>query len=344
MDNDNTAPKVLVTGGTGFLAGHTLVQLLLKGFPVRTTLRSLDRKGEILGMLQNAGVSDERHLEFVEADLTKDEHWAEAMKGCDYVLHMASPFPSGEPKDENELILPAREGTLRVLQAAQRAGVKRVVMTSSFAAVGYSIDPNGHMFNEGDWTDPNAVNGAYVKSKVLAEKAAWDFVRDTENTLELTVINPVGIFGPVLGKTVPSSIQLVQQLMNGKMAAAPKLHFGMVDVRDVAQIHIKAMDMKAAKGERFILTSGSTSLPEIAQLLREGDGTFSKKVTRKVLPNWVVRLLAYVKPELKPVAAQVGIVKTISNEKAKQYFDWDPIPMEVTLKDTSESLVTFKLV
>ncbi|TYP97444.1 dihydroflavonol-4-reductase [Tenacibaculum adriaticum] len=345
MESNNLNTRVLVTGGTGFLGVHTIVQLLQQGYKVKTTIRSLERKTDVLEMLKNGGITSFDNLEFIEADLTKDANWDEAVKDCKYVLHLASPFPSDEPKDEDELIIPAKEGTLRVLKAAQKAGVKRVVMTSSFAAIGYSINPENHIFSEQDWTDPNTNIGAYIKSKTLAEQAAWSFIKTEANPLELTVINPVGIFGPILGKDFSSSVQLIEQLMSGKMSATPKVFFGIVDVRDVADIHIKAMISKEAKNQRFLTSSDeTTSLPETAKILRQQQNKYSKKVTKKVLPNWLVKILSNFKPELKSVASQVGIIKTISNEKAKKILGWKPRNKEIIITDTANSLIKFSVI
>lgn len=347
MKNKET---VLVTGGTGFVGIHTILQLLQKGYNVKTTLRNLVRKSEIFEMLKNGGFTSpdnyrDDSLEFIEADLTKDDNWDEAVKGCEYVLHVASPFPPGEPKDENELIRPAVDGTLRVLKAAHKAKVKRVVMTSSFAAIGYSLNPKNHIFTEEDWTDANTNIPAYIKSKTLAERAAWNFIQNEGDDLELTVINPVGIFGPVLGNKFSSSIRMVEQLMTGKMPAIPKLSFSVVDVRDVADIHIKAMTNPEAKGQRFLATSdGTTSLPEIAEMLRSQNNQFAQRVTKKVMPDWIVKIVAYFKPELKSVSTQVGKIKTVSNEKAKNILGWQPRNKEVVIADTAESLLKFGIV
>jgi nucleoside-diphosphate-sugar epimerase len=336
---------VLVTGGTGFVGIHTILQLLQKGYNVKTTLRNLSRQNEVIEMLKNAGISQFENLAFVEADLTKDDNWEKATKGCTYVLHVASPFPSVEPKNPDDLIIPAKQGTLRVLKAAKNSGVKRVVMTSSFGAIGYSIDPKNHTFTEKDWTDPSSNNTAYIKSKTLAELTAWDFIEKEDGNMELTVINPVGIFGPVLGKDFSSSIQMVQQLMSGKMPATPNVSFGIVDVRDVADIHIKAMTSPDAKGQRFLATSdASTSLPDIAKLLHSLPNEFAKNVTTKVLPDWLVKILSVFKPELKQVASQLGKVKVLSNEKAKRMLNWHPRNTEPIILETANSLIKFGIV
>ena len=342
MENKET---VLVTGGTGFVAIHTILQLLQKGYTVKITLRNLNRKKEVIEMLTEAGISQLENLEFVEADLTKDDNWQEATKGCIYVLHVASPFPSTQPENPDDLIIPATQGTLRVLNAAKNTGVKRVVMTSSFGAIGYSIDSKNHIFTEKDWTDPSANNTAYIKSKTLAERTAWDFIEKEGGNMELAVINPVGIFGPVLGKDFSSSIQMVAQLMNGKMPATPKVSFGIVDVRDVADIHIKAMTNPDAKGQRFLATSDvSTSLPKIAKILHSQPDEFSKNVTTKVMPDWLVKILSIFKPELKLISSQLGKVKVLSNEKAKRVLNWQPRSTETIVIETANSLVKFGIV
>ena len=231
---------VLVTGGSGFIASHTILQLLAAGLRVRTTVRSLSREGDVRAMLKNGGSPPGSEagsrLSFVAADLMGDAGWPAAVAGCEYVLHIASPFPSSMPKDENELIVPARDGALRVLRAARDAGVKRVVMTSSFAAVGYGHGQQEAIFTENDWTDPTQPDVMpYTKSKTLAERAAWDFIAREGAGLELAVVNPVAVFGPVLGPDYATSILLVQKMMDGAVPGVPRLCFGVVDVRDVAE-------------------------------------------------------------------------------------------------------------
>src|SRR5215469_688188 len=233
---------VLVTGGSGFIASHAILELLAAGHRVRSTVRNLGREADVRAMLKQGGCEPGDRLQFVEADLMNDGGWPAAVSGCEYVLHIASPFPSTVPKDENELIVPARDGALRVLKAARDAGVKRVVLTSSTAAIAYGHGPRNESYNEKDWTD---LNGRYVapypKSKTIAERAAWDFVAKEGGGLELSVVNPVGVFGPVLGPDYSPSILIIQRLMDGAMPGCPRLYFGIVDVRDVADLHIRAM-------------------------------------------------------------------------------------------------------
>jgi len=336
---------VLVTGGTGFLGAHIIIQLLQKGYQVKTTIRSMQRKSDVIQMLSAGGVASLDRLDFVEADLMNDTHWNEAVRDCDYVLHVASPFPGTALQHEDELIRPAREGALRVLKAAHDAGVRRVVMTSSFAAIGYSIDPREHTFTENDWTDPNSKIAAYIKSKTVAELAAWHFAKNEGVSLELTVINPVGIFGPVLGKDFSSSIQLVARILSGKIPKIPQLNFGVVDVRDVAELHIKAMTAEKAAGQRFLAAAdGPGSLPEIARLLRARYPHHRPPISTKVLPDWMVKLVANFKPELKAIATQLGPAKSLSNQKAKTILQWTPRKRETTIVDTSDSLLKFGII
>ena len=233
---------VLVTGGSGFIGAHCILQLLAAGHHVRTTVRSLKREADVRAMLRAGGAEPGDRVSFFAADLESDLGWPEAVAGSEYLLHVASPFPPTVPKNEDELIVPAREGTLRVLRAARDAGVRRVVLTSSFAAIGYGQKPQDRAFDETNWTDPDGPGiQPYAKSKTLAERAAWDFVAREGRGLELAVVNPVGVFGPVLGPDYSTSILLVQRLMDGAMPGCPKLYFGLVDVRDVADLHLRAM-------------------------------------------------------------------------------------------------------
>ena len=242
---------ILVTGGSGFIGSHCILQLLAAGHQVRTTVRSLKREGDVRAMLKEGGAAPGDRLSLLAADLENDAGWPEAVAGCEYVLHVASPFPASVPKHEDELIIPAREGALRVLRASRDAGVKRVVLTSSFAAIGYGQAPQEKPFNETNWTDPNAADVLpYAKSKTLAERAAWDFIAKEGGNLELSVVNPVGVFGPVLGPDYSTSILFVQRMMDGAVPGCPQLYFGAVDVRDVADLHLRAMTGPAAKGER----------------------------------------------------------------------------------------------
>jgi len=336
---------VLVTGGSGFIGAHTILQLLAGGHQVRTTVRSLKREGDVRAMLKVGGVEAGNRLSFIAADLEKDAGWREAVAGCEYVLHVASPLPPSVPKNEDELIVPAREGTLRVLRASRDAGVKRVVLTSSFAAIGYGYKSRTTPFNETDWTDLDGeVVAPYQKSKTLAERAAWDFIAKEGGALELSVVNPVGVFGPVLGPDYSASILIVQRMMDGALPGAPQLYFGVVDVRDVADLHIRAMAHPAAKGERFLAVAGDfMSMLDIAKVLKARMGAAGKKAPTRELPNWLVRIAALRDPAIRLILPELGKLKNASNEKAKRLLGWAPRSNEESIVATAESLVRLGL-
>jgi nucleoside-diphosphate-sugar epimerase len=321
------AEKVLVTGGAGFVGSHCLLQLLQKGYNVRTTLRSMGRKDEVIAMLKAAGITSFDNLEFIETDLTKDDNWAAAVKNCHYVLHIASPFLSQMPKDENEMIRPAVDGTLRVLKASKKAGVKRVVVCSNFGAVGYSHKDPNTVITEKEWTNPDQKGmTAYTRSKVLAERAAWDFIKNEGGNLELAVINPVFILGPSLGPDFSSSYHILELLLSGSMKAVPNINFNIIDVRDVADLHIRAMTNPEANGQRFIgMAGGTMSLPQIAGLLKKKMPDVSQKVSTRVLPDWVIRVAALFSAQAKSAASLLGISRNVSNEKARKILGWSPI-------------------
>ncbi len=337
---------VLVTGGSGFIAAHCIVHLLDAGYRVRTTVRSRAREGEVRAMLKTGGAEPGGLLSFAAADLLSDAGWADAVAGCDFVLHVASPFPVGLPRHEDDLIVPAREGALRVLRAARDAGVRRVVLTSSFAAIGYGPRPDGgRPFSEQDWTDPNAQVTAYVKSKTLAERAAWDFMERDGGSLELAVVNPVGVFGPVLGPDLSSSIQLVLRLMNGSIPGIPRLSFGVVDVRDVADLHLRAMTNPAAAGNRFLAVAGGPmTMPEMAKVLRDRLGEAARRVPKRVLSDRLVRTIAFFAPSLRQIVPELGRSKQMSNEKARTALGWEPRSSDEAIEATGESLVRLGLV
>lgn len=297
---------VLVTGGSGYLGAQCIAHLLQEGYAVRTTLRSLARADEVRETVRKAGAAA-GDLSFIQADLTRDDHWPEAVAGCTYVLHVASPFPATQPVDENELIIPAREGALRVLRAARDAGVKRVVLTSSFAAIGYGHDHRSYVFTEKDWTNVPAVTSAYVKSKTLAERAAWDFIAEEGNGLELSVVNPIGVFGPVYNDDVSASVAMVVGgLLSGAVQETPEMTFGVVDVRDVADIHLLAMTHEAAAGERFLASDPETvSFYEVAGLIRRERPGQAAKVA-----------------DLSPLSPD--LFARLSNEKARTVLGWQP--------------------
>ena len=336
---------ILVTGGSGFIASHCILQLLSAGHTVRTTVRNLNREADVRATLKRGGAETDGSLSFIAADLESDAGWAEAAAGCEYVLHVASPFPATVPKDENELITPAREGALRVLRASREAGVRRMVLTSSFAAIGYGHKPQAEPFNENDWTDLEGDGlTAYVKSKTIAERAAWDFIAK-EGGVELSVVNPVGVFGPVLGPDYSTSILIVQRLMDGDFPGLPKLYFGAVDVRDVAALHICAMTHPAASGERFLAVAGSfMSMLDIARVLKSRMGAAADKVPSREIPNFLVRLAALRDPAVKQIIPELGKKKNATSEKARSMLGWAPRSREDAIVATAQSLAGLRQV
>lgn len=335
--------KVLVTGGSGFVGVHVILQLVNAGHQVRTTVRNLNRESAVRAMLKAGGQEPGDSLSFFAADLESDAGWREAAAGCDYVMHVASPIPVNAPEHEDELIVPARDGTLRVLRAARDANVKRVVMTSTCGAIYYGHPPQKAPFDETSWTVVNDDLTAYVKSKVIAERTAWNFIASEGRGLELSVVNPAGIFGPILAPDYSSSIELIKRLMNGT-PGAPRIYFGVVDVRDVADLHLRAMTHPSANGERFIAVSGdSISMVDIARILRARLGSAARGVPRFQLPDWTVRLAARRDPSVRQLLPLLGKIRNATSEKAGRVLGWSPRPNEEALVATAESLIRFGL-
>lgn len=334
---------VLVTGGSGFLGGWCVIELLRRGYTVRTTVRSLSREPQVRAAV-GSEVDPRDRLTALAADLTGDEGWPEAVAGCDYVLHVASPFPPKQPKDADELILPAREGTLRVLRASLDAGVKRVVVTSSVAAIRLSEGAASRPLDEGDWTDPDSPGlTPYVRSKTLAEQAAWDLVRERGEEDRLSVVNPGAIIGPVLNNDLSYSLQAVQRLLDG-MPGMPRLGFSLVDVRDVADLELRAMTAPEAGGERFIAATQFLWMAEIGGVLRERLGEAASKVPTRTVPNLLVRGMAVFDPGIRSVVGGLGIRTELSSEKARSSLGWAPRPIEDTIAETGETLIRHRMV
>lgn len=334
---------VLVTGGTGFIAQHCILALLGAGYRVRTTLRTPTREAEVLSHLKAGGAEPDGRLSFVVADLGEDRGWAEAVAGCSYVLHGASPTPSGDLVREDDWVRPAVEGNLRVLRAARNAGVRRVVLTSAFGAVGMGHRPKGRPFDETDWSDLTADVPPYQKSKTLSERAAWDFIRTEGKELELSAINPTAVLGPVLGADYSHSIRLIKNLMDG-LPGCPKINSGFVDVRDVADLHLRAMTDRAAKGERFLAIAGeSLWIRDVAEVLRRRLGAAARKVPTRQLPNTIVRLGGRANPAMRALVPFLGLGMNATSEKAMRLLGWSPRSPEDAIVASAESLLKFGL-
>ncbi|MBC2192824.1 NAD-dependent epimerase/dehydratase family protein [Listeria sp. FSL L7-0229] len=318
--------NVLVTGGTGFLGMHIIFQLLQKGYHVKTTVRSLKSKDNVIKILKNNGITDFTQLSFVELDLSQVAGWEEAMLDCEYVLSVASPVFFGKFENEDELIRPAIDGITRILKAAKAAKVKRVVMTSNFGAIGFSNSDKTSITTEAFWTDEFAKGlSAYEKSKLIAEKEAWKFM-ENETELEFATINPVAIFGPSQSSHVSGSFDLLKNLLNGSMKRVINIPLNVVDARDVADLHIRAMITKEANGERFIASAdGEISMEDIAHLLRRERPELISKMPQKTLPNVAIRAAALFNKHAKEGKLMINMNRQISNEKAKKMLGWTPI-------------------
>jgi dihydroflavonol-4-reductase len=336
--------RVLVTGGSGFLAEWQIVRLLQAGYEVRATLRDLSRAAEVESAVAREIAPGDR-LSFVAADLRRDEGWSEAVRDCRFVLHIASPLPSAQPRDPDELIIPARDGTLRVLRAAVAAKVARVVMTSSSTALS---DPPGRQrpvpLTEVHWTDPDASSSTpYVKSKVLAERAAWEFMEVRQGGTEFAVVVPTMIIGPVLSPDFSASIQAVRRLLTGDMPGVPRLGFAFVDVRDIADLQMLAMTRPEAAGERIAGAGKFTWLADAAAVLRERLGRDAAKVPTRKLPSFLVRSMSLFDPELRSVVRALDQTRIVSSEKARRLFGWTARPVEESLTDCARSLIAIGL-
>jgi len=336
--------QVLVTGGTGFIAQHCILALLAAGYRVRTTLRTLSRRDEVLGNLKTGGAEPGDRLSFVTADLSNDSGWAEAAADCTYVLHGASPTPSGTYASDEEWIRPAVDGNLRVLRAAREAKVKRVVLTSAFGTIGVGHKPRTKPFDETDWSDLNGNVAPYQRSKTLSERAAWDFIAREGNGLELSSVNPVAVMGPVLGPDYSHSIRMIKNMLDGQ-PGNPKLNSCFVDVRDVADLHLRAMTDPAANGERFLATSGESMwMKDVAELLKRRMGKHAEKVSTRVLPNTFIRAVALTNMAMKGIVPLLGVNLNATGEKARRVLGWSPRSPEDAIIASAESLVRLGLV
>jgi len=330
---------VLVTGGSGAIARWCIIELLRRGYAVRTTVLDLAREPEVRGAIASEVDPGDR-LSFSAADLLRDDGWAEATGGCSSVLHVASPFPPEQPKDPDDLIVPAREGTLRVLRAGVAAGVARVVVTSSAAAIAYTKPPSNGIFTETEWSDPADPEASpYVRSKTIAERAAWDFMKNGAGTTTLAVVNPVAVIGPVAGKDPSYSFQAISRVLTGDMPALPRLGFSFVDVRDIADLHIRAMTAPNAAGERFLGVAKFLWLADVAKILRDRLGSDARRVPTRNAPDVLVRFISLFDPSIRSVISELGERTEFSHDKASTMLGWTPRPIEDSVVDCAQSLI-----
>lgn len=335
------AGTILVTGGSGYIAGFLIQQLIAEGWTVRATVRSLKREAEVR---QTLAVDNDK-LSFHAADLSGDAGWCEAVAGCTHVAHVASPFPPGAVKDENELIVPARDGALRVLKAAKAEGVTRFVMTSSVAAIAYGHPETGRAYTEADWTDVDAPGvNAYAKSKTIAERAARDWVAADGAGMEFCTINPGAVLGPVPSDDYSTSILFVKKLMDGSVPGYPRLGFAVVDVRDLADLHVRALNAPDMAGERFIASGPFMLMKDVGAVLRARLGPQAGKVPTRNIPDFVVRLLAIVDSSVRQVLGELGRTRAADSSHAEAVLGWTMRPAEDSIEDTARSLIERGLV
>jgi len=333
--------KVLVSGGSGYIAGFLIRQLIGEGWMVHSTIRNLAREADLRKLL----AVDDAHLRFFAADLTSDAGWDAAMAGCSHVAHVASPLPGRPVKDPDELIVPAREGALRALRFAKAAGVARFVMTSSVAAVAYGRGRGVHNFTEADWT-PDDYPGAtpYIRSKAIAERAARAWVAKEGGDMEFCTINPSVVLGPVWSKDYSASIAVVKKLLDGSLRACPDIGFGVVDVRDVADLHSRALTAPGMAGERFIASGPFLKMGGIAAILKEQLGEEARKVPTRTMPDFLVRFAALFDPLVKAVVGELGSVRNLDASHAKARLGWVARPAEESIVDTARSLIDLGIV
>ena len=341
----STSSRILVTGGTGYIAGVLIRRLLEDGWRVHTTVRDLAREPGLRQMLGAAQGPKREQLHCFRADLMDDAGWAEAAAGCSHLAHVASPLPAGVPRDANELIVPARDGALRALRAARDAGVQRVVMTSSVAAIAYGHGPGDHHFTERDWTRLDAPGvPAYVQSKTVAERAAREWVAREGGGLAFCTVNPSVVLGPVASADYSASVVIVQSLLQGRLPAMPRIGFGIVDVRDVVELHRLALTAPGMAGERFIACAGFTWLRDIAALLRAELGEDARRVPTLELPDWSVRLLARFSPMVRAAASELGTARHQDASHAREVLGWVPRPPREAILKSARDLIALGVV
>jgi dihydroflavonol-4-reductase len=339
-----SSTKVLVTGANGFIGLHTTLRLLQLGYSVCATVRNDAHKKNVSETLSK--YSDTSKLEFALADLLKDDGWKEAIQGCNYVIHIASPYPAEDPKDENELVIPARDGTLRVFRFAAKEGIKRVVMLSTIGAVFDGHEGENRTFDESDWSDLEKTRLIYHKSKTLAERAAWDFIQSAENKskMEMVAINPSNVFGPVLDGHHHTSTEWYRTIMHAEVPGVARTQIDFVDVRDLVEVLMKALIVPEAANRRFICNGASIPLIEFADILHENFSNRGFRVPNRILPDFIIRLVGVFVPKVRSVVGQLNWKYAFSTEQAQLVFSWQPRPYQQTIVDMAESLIKFGLV
>ena len=332
--------EILVTGASGFIASHIVIQLLNQGYRVRGTVRNLSRADKLKEVIGKHAPTT--GLSFVQADLMDADSWQAAVKGTDGIMHVASPIATELPKDPNEMIVPAKEGTRNVLQAAIDQGVPRVVITSSVASIVYGQGPG--LFTEDNWTNTDHRDATpYIQSKTIAEKLAWEMAQEAGDKLQITTVHPSLVLGPVLEQDYGNSAEVVKKLMDGSFPGTPNLGLPIVDVRDVASMHIMAFENDASIGERLICSGPFLWMHEIALILRKHYPDFQKKIPTRKLPTWLVKLFANFQKEVKSVLQDVDVRREVTWEKGKRILGWDPRGPEEAIRATADSLIEFKI-
>lgn len=338
------AQTVLVTGGTGYIAGELIRQLLAKGWIVHTTVRNKAKSEEPLR--KRLGNPTEDQVKVFEAELMSDDGWSKAVSGCTHVAHVASPIAASTPKDENEMIVPAREGTLRALRFAKEAGVKRFVQTSSVAAIAYGRSEKNYTVSEADWTNINHPDAyPYVKSKTIAERAARDWMDAEGGDMEFVSVNPSMVLGPVDDPDFSPSVEAVRQLLAGEVPMAPDLGFAIVDTRDTAELHVKCLEEPGLAGERFIAAGKFYKFIDVARMLKDGlPAEQTKKVPSRVMPNFLVQILSLFNEGIRSIKSELGKTRNCDVSHAKERLGWETRPAEESVIDCAKSLIAHGVV
>jgi nucleoside-diphosphate-sugar epimerase len=335
------AGTVFVSGGSGYIAGFLIRQLVADGWMVHTSIRDLGKEAAVRASLN----VDNSKLKFFAADLMSDAGWAEAMAGCSHVAHVASPLPANAPKHEDELIVPARDGALRALRSAKAAGIKRFVMTSSMAAIAYGHGKGQRIFTEADWTDISSPDAyPYVKSKTIAERAARDWVAAEGGDMEFATVNPSLVLGPLQSGDFSTSLEAIKKLLDGSLPGLPNFGFGVVDVRDVADMHVRCLNQPDMAGERFICSGPFLMMRDVAAILKEGLGSQARKVPTRSMPDWLMKIAALFDPVVRQVLGELGKRRESPPEHARVKLGWVPRPPAESILDTARSMIALGIV